>query len=124
MKEGNATVVDFSLEPTIAVPISDPTQDTPVTATDSAPNTTNVTITERPTPAHQAIQPKDFRHHHFPDMEIFLRKYANEYPSITRLYSVGKSVEQRELYVMEISDNPGIHELGNSFNLGLFRLHS
>ncbi|KAL8198996.1 UNVERIFIED_CONTAM: hypothetical protein K2H54_031412 [Gekko kuhli] len=112
VKEGNATVVDFSLEPTVAVPISDSTQDAPVTATDSATNATNVTSTERPTPAHQAIQPKDFRHHHFPDMEIFLRKYANEYPSITRLYSVGKSVEQRELYVMEISDNPGIHELG------------
>ncbi|XP_048374644.1 carboxypeptidase D [Sphaerodactylus townsendi] len=112
VKEGNATAVDFSLEPTTAVPVSDLIQDTLVPVTDSAPNTTNLTSTERPTPAHQVIQPKDFRHHHFPDMEIFLRKYANEYPSITRLYSAGKSVEQRELYVMEISDNPGIHELG------------
>jgi hypothetical protein len=67
--------------------------------------------------SHQPIQPKDFHHHHFPDMEIFLRRFANEYPNITRLYSLGKSVESRELYVMEISDNPGVHEPGNWYCL-------
>lgn len=113
VKEGNATMVNFSLQPTIVMVTPKPTQDALVLPTDSVTNTTNMTITEKPTSAHQVIQPEDFRHHHFPDMEIFLRRYANEYPSITRLYSVGKSVEQMELYVMEISDNPGIHEAGN-----------
>lgn len=112
VKEGNATMANFSLQPTIVVVPLKPTQSAVVLSTDSITNTTNVTNTEMPTSTHQAIQPQDFRHHHFPDMEIFLRRYANEYPSITRLYSVGKSVEQMELYVMEISDNPGIHEAG------------
>ncbi|XP_063002757.1 carboxypeptidase D [Elgaria multicarinata webbii] len=112
VKEGNATVVDFSLQPTITVPASDPTQDTPVAVTDPVTNATNMTTADVAIPAHPVIQPEDFRHHHFPDMGIFLRKYATEYPNITRLYSVGKSVEQRELYAMEISDNPSIHEAG------------
>ncbi|XP_060704425.1 carboxypeptidase D isoform X1 [Hemiscyllium ocellatum] len=60
----------------------------------------------------RAIEPSNFRHHNYADMEILLRKYSTEYPAITRLYTVGKSVEQRNLYVMEISDNPGTHEMG------------
>ncbi|XP_030899413.2 carboxypeptidase D [Melopsittacus undulatus] len=113
VKEGAATEVDFSLQPTVILSSFNVTQ---FTAT-SAPAST---ITPTPAQAevssttslHQPIQPMDFRHHHFSDMEIFLRRYANEYPRITHLYSVGKSVELRELYVMEISDNPGVHEAG------------
>uniref|UniRef100_A0A8D2LHK5 Carboxypeptidase D n=1 Tax=Varanus komodoensis TaxID=61221 RepID=A0A8D2LHK5_VARKO len=112
VKEGNATAVDFALQPTVPVPASSPTQQAPVAATDPVANATNGTTADGLSPAHQVIQPEDFRHHHFPDMGIFLRKYATEYPNIARLYSVGKSVEQRELYAMEISDNPGIHEAG------------
>jgi hypothetical protein len=54
----------------------------------------------------------DFRHHNYTAMEAFLRRYAEAYPNVCRLYSVGKSVEGRELYVMEISDEPGQPELG------------
>ncbi|XP_072834747.2 carboxypeptidase D [Pogona vitticeps] len=114
VKEGDATAVNFSLRPTVVALASDPTQTAPVVATDPVANATNVTNTDRPTSAHPSIQPEDFRHHHFPDMGIFLRKYASEYPNIARLYSVGKSVEQRELYAMEISDNPGVHEAGEA----------
>ncbi|TRY93922.1 hypothetical protein DNTS_035529 [Danionella cerebrum] len=58
------------------------------------------------------VQPEDFRHHHNSDMELFLQRFSSEYSSITRLYSIGKSVHGRLLRVMEISNNPGVHELG------------
>lgn len=41
-----------------------------------------------------------------------LRDLANQYPNITRLYSVGKSVHGRELYVIEIFRHPGQHIFG------------
>ncbi|XP_013918052.1 PREDICTED: carboxypeptidase D [Thamnophis sirtalis] len=112
VKEENATVVDFSLHPVVTVLTSSPTKEALITTSDSLDSAATTTAVNRTTSALQVIQPDDFRHHHFPDMGIFLRKFATEYPNITRLYSVGKSVEQRELYAMEISDNPGIHEAG------------
>uniref|UniRef100_A0A8C8SCC2 Carboxypeptidase D n=1 Tax=Pelusios castaneus TaxID=367368 RepID=A0A8C8SCC2_9SAUR len=112
VKEGAATGVDFSLQPTITGPVPDATQTAAATVPASVTSAAATTKAASPTSLHQPLQPEDFRHHHFPDMEIFLRRYASEYPNITRLYSVGKSVEQRELYVMEISDKPGIHEPG------------
>lgn len=63
-------------------------------------------------PEHQPIQPQEFRHHNYADMDLFLRKYSSEFPSIAHLYSVGHSVEDRELQVMVISDNPTVHEHG------------
>ena len=42
----------------------------------------------------------------------WLQTYAKRYSQITRLYSIGKSVQGRELWVMEISDYPGMHEPG------------
>lgn len=107
VKEGPATKVNFSLRPTVASTIPDTTEMVVTASTVALLN--NLPGTQS---LHQPIQPKDFHHHHFPDMEIFLRRFANEYPNITRLYSLGKSVESRELYVMEISDNPGVHEPG------------
>uniref|UniRef100_A0A8C0PWM3 gp180 n=1 Tax=Canis lupus familiaris TaxID=9615 RepID=A0A8C0PWM3_CANLF len=107
VKEGPATKVNFSLRPTVASVIPDTTE--MVVTASTVALLSNLPGTQ---PFQQPIQPKDFHHHHFPDMEIFLRRFANEYPNITRLYSLGKSVESRELYVMEISDNPGVHEPG------------
>lgn len=42
-------------------------------------------------------------------MEKFLKELNLNYPNITRLYSIGESVKGRQLYVMEITENPGKH---------------
>lgn len=54
----------------------------------------------------------NFKHHDYDQMTNILRSFAQKYPLITRLYSLGKSNEDRELWVLEISDNPGEHEPG------------
>ena len=57
-------------------------------------------------------EPTQFEHHNFEEMTAFLRNLAEQYPAITRLYSVGQSVQGRDLWVLEISDVPGQHEPG------------
>jgi carboxypeptidase D len=51
----------------------------------------------------------EFKHHNYNEMEKYLKELHETYPKLTRLYSIGKSVQNRELYVMEISTNPGVH---------------
>ncbi|XP_031560239.1 carboxypeptidase D-like [Actinia tenebrosa] len=53
-----------------------------------------------------------FVHHNYDQMKRFLNKLAKKYPKLTRVYSIGKTVEKRDMLVMEISDNPGKHEPG------------
>ena len=56
--------------------------------------------------------PTEFKHHNYTQLKSMLEMLAKEFPNISRLYSIGKSVESRDLLVMEISDNPGKHEAG------------
>ncbi|XP_076767108.1 carboxypeptidase D svr [Xylocopa sonorina] len=51
----------------------------------------------------------EFKHHNYVEMEKYLKELHLNYPNITRLYSIGQSVNGRELYVMEITQNPGQH---------------
>lgn len=53
-----------------------------------------------------------FTHHKYDAMETFLRDVSSKCPKITRLYSIGQTVQFRNIWVMEISDNPGVHEPG------------
>ena len=53
-----------------------------------------------------------FRHHDYEEMTWLLKEYSHKYPDIVRLYDIGTSVQNRKLWVMEISDNPGKHEAG------------
>ena len=52
----------------------------------------------------------EFEYHHYEDLTSFMHYYARKYPNITNLYSIGQSSQGRELWAIEISDKPGIHE--------------
>ena len=62
--------------------------------------------------AASVVQNDGLKHHNYVQLTHFLHDWQRKYPSITKLYSVGQSIEKRELWVMEISDNPGKHEPG------------
>uniref|UniRef100_A0A3Q1G7H1 Carboxypeptidase D, a n=1 Tax=Acanthochromis polyacanthus TaxID=80966 RepID=A0A3Q1G7H1_9TELE len=127
--EGKATELNFTLAPVVSVAASSipvnitsvlSTSHPNISTTDSSkssqtlvvPANGNKNITASLPPVNQPIQPQEFRHHNYADMELFLRKYDSEFPSITHLYSIGRSVEGRHLYVMVISDNASVHEHG------------
>ena len=57
-------------------------------------------------------EPQTTKHHNHKQMVDFLKQISTKYPEITKLYSIGKSVEGKDLWVMEVSDNPGVHEVG------------
>ncbi|VDM42037.1 unnamed protein product [Toxocara canis] len=50
--------------------------------------------------------------HNYANMSAWLKEYSLKYPNITWLYSAGKSVEGRDLWVLVISKKPQVHELG------------
>uniref|UniRef100_A0A3P8ZNA0 Peptidase M14 domain-containing protein n=1 Tax=Esox lucius TaxID=8010 RepID=A0A3P8ZNA0_ESOLU len=114
--EGKAAELNFTLTPLGKEPIEGIAKSsTPTTTTAQAVSTStepSSTVQPPSQPEHQPIQPQKFRHHGYNDMELFLRMYRTDFPSITHLYSVGKSVQDKELYVMVISDNPTVHEPG------------
>ena len=53
-------------------------------------------------------------YHNHEAMTKKLKELNERYPSITSLYTIGKSVEQRDLWVMIVSDQPLIHEPGEA----------
>ncbi|XP_039580005.1 probable carboxypeptidase X1 [Passer montanus] len=64
---------------------------------------------------HPPVPPEpqlDFRHHNYKEMRKLMKRVSEECPDITRVYSIGQSSRGLRLYVMEISDNPGQHEVG------------
>ncbi len=44
------------------------------------------------------------KYHSFEEMTAFLREAAEKYPDLTKLYSIGKSFEGRELWMLEITN--------------------
>lgn len=54
----------------------------------------------------------DFRHHSYKEMRQLMKVVNDMCPNITRIYNIGKSQSGLKLYAIEISDNPGEHEVG------------
>lgn len=49
-------------------------------------------------------------YHTLAQIESMLQTIASNYPSITSLYSIGTTYEGRNIWCLEISDNPGVDE--------------
>ncbi|XP_072335373.1 inactive carboxypeptidase-like protein X2 isoform X2 [Scyliorhinus torazame] len=54
----------------------------------------------------------DFKHHSYKEMRQLMKIVNEQCPNITRIYNIGKSYQGMKLYAIEISDNPGEHEIG------------
>jgi hypothetical protein len=49
-------------------------------------------------------------YHTLAQVESIIQSIANNYPDITDLYSIGTTYEGRDIWCLEISDNPGVDE--------------
>ena len=58
------------------------------------------------------IEPRQFVHHNYDEMTHFLEDLVYKYPSIAKLSSIGQSVEGRDLWVLEVTEKPGVHVAG------------
>lgn len=56
---------------------------------------------------HQALMGS---YHTFAQIQTILQNIANTYPTITNLFSIGTSYQNRTIWCLEISDNPGVDE--------------
>ncbi|XP_057321278.1 carboxypeptidase M isoform X2 [Microplitis mediator] len=54
----------------------------------------------------------DFKYHNFDKMSRFLRATSLRFQNLTALYSIGKSVKGRDLWVMVVSSSPYEHMIG------------
>ena len=54
-------------------------------------------------------------YHNYDELTDFLQGINSQYPDITNLISIGQSVQGRELWVLEVSDSPGVNELEPEF---------
>lgn len=50
------------------------------------------------------------QYHSLAEMEDILEDIANDHPDITELYSIGTTCQGRDIWCLEITDNPGVDE--------------
>lgn len=51
-------------------------------------------------------------YHDYDELTQFMQDIARSFPNITNVFSIGQSVAGRELWTIEITDNPGVRERG------------
>ncbi|XP_063448603.1 carboxypeptidase D-like [Mytilus trossulus] len=51
----------------------------------------------------------DFQYHNYQDLTNYLKNMSNTYPDLTHLYSIGKTVQKRDLHVLAIGKLPQNH---------------
>lgn len=68
----------------------------------------------KPSEQYGFVIPDDslFKHHHYEEMISFLNFYNNTYPNITKIHSIGKSVQGRDLMVLILGNTPNEHKPG------------
>ncbi|XP_076859344.1 uncharacterized protein aebp1b [Brachyhypopomus gauderio] len=54
----------------------------------------------------------DYTYHSYHDMEKLMKSISDECPNITKLYTLGQSSKGLQIYAMEFTGNPGVHETG------------
>ncbi len=57
----------------------------------------------------QALKNRDW-YKTYAEMVTELQQIATDYPDITRLHNIGQTVQNRDIYVLEITDNPDVDE--------------
>lgn len=62
-------------------------------------------------PIEESLSVIPFTYHTNTQMFNILNKTAEECSHISRTYSIGQSVEKKDLLVIEFSSNPGEHDL-------------
>ena len=58
-------------------------------------------------------EPKEIKHHNYLKLTKFLLNIKEFYPKLTYMYSIGKTVENRDIWVLELSGHPGKHVPGD-----------
>lgn len=62
-------------------------------------------------PPEETATAMQFKYHSNAQMTSILKKTEDQCSDIARTYSIGRSMEGREMLVIEFSNNPGEHEL-------------
>src|SRR5690606_9543652 len=53
-------------------------------------------------------------HHNNSEIYSILHILTASYPKLSRLYSIGRTKRGNDLWVLEVTDNPGVHEPGEA----------
>jgi len=79
-------------------------------AYDAAPNSAQLAARSK-----RSVDAGGVQYHNYDRLTAFMNDIAAKYPTLARVFSLGKSVQGRELWAIEISDNIGVNEAEPEF---------